>query len=916
MSHIAKLGALTDELVTLLTSVTSKSDSLRFNVYKESALRQLRSVNYPRTNQFDVASRLEGLDEKFRVYNEDPLADALKERVDVVLKESRRWTPEILHLLLELSDQPLSKTRLEDLELLKEPEPEVEPPLKWRDIVAEEPLLREKRVWQNVDFGAESSDEEVDFRDDRSEVTDVTGSTSVTSIDVESRRRPVDYVQKIDGKEELEHLRKEQFWQHTTELESRPGTVVTELQVVREVLFMFRSLPTSLFEVSEASSKIVPSRTYSLKHASVDAYQKLTIDFARQGSAIMLLRAWTRQNQSIPLLQVLQSAVSQRIAGLDSKVLGIEQRFATPLEDVVVSITALQAEIGEWLRPFLKLSDLVEKLETEPYAHAFRSLELLYDECCLSQLTGDDDIYRFLGEIFFECFRVYLRPIRTWMEEGELALGDKVFFVSDIPGDIVLASLWQSRFQLRRTQAGILHAPRFLDAAAQRIFTTGKSVVILKHLNQFHHLQESRTNYEPTLDFETVCNPTELGLAPFAELFDVSFNAWVQSKHHSASQVLRKTLFDSCGLHDSLDALSYLYFLSDGAAASAFASSIFDRLDTLDSSWNDRFTLTSLIQSAATGHKSLSSSRVRANMLSLPRKYSDMSRCRRTVKTLASIELKYTLSWPILIVITAASLPQYQKTFTFLLQIRRSFHILTRSRLLSDNAAKSGTGKEQALYYSLRNALLWFTQTLYHYLTILVITPNTEAMLSNMKSAEDVDSMIAVHAKYIKDVTDQALLGTRLELIHKTILTILDLSIKLEDAHAANIAAQAVADAEQQDMMDLSYASLGLTPTKRAPKAKGFSSSRTQRYEDSSSEDEESEVDVDLTVISLAADRDEVSYMDNLRNMKGEFDRLVRFIASGLRGIARAGDAPASAKAWDVLGEMLELSLGSHDNVY
>jgi gamma-tubulin complex component 5 len=175
------------------------------------------------------------------------------------------------------------------------------------------------------------------------------------------------------------------------------------------------------------------------------------------------------------------------------------------------------------------------------------------------------------------------------MEDGELTKGDKVFFILEASGDIEPTLLWQSRFKIRRTQDGVLHAPRFLQAAANRIFTTGKSVVVLKHLNQFDSLQSVRGDFELSLDFDSVCNPEILGYAPFPELFDSAFHAWVESKHHSASSMLRRILFDSCGLQTSLDALSHLYFLADGTTASVFTNSIFDKLDTLDLSWNDRY---------------------------------------------------------------------------------------------------------------------------------------------------------------------------------------------------------------------------------------------------------------------------------------------------------------------------------------
>ena len=89
------------------------------------------------------------------MYNEDPLADALGERLDKLTALQVKWTPEILHLLLELSDQPVSKSKLERLHFLKQPEPDAGPILKWKDLVAEDPLLREKSVWRNVDFAAE-----------------------------------------------------------------------------------------------------------------------------------------------------------------------------------------------------------------------------------------------------------------------------------------------------------------------------------------------------------------------------------------------------------------------------------------------------------------------------------------------------------------------------------------------------------------------------------------------------------------------------------------------------------------------------------------------------------------------------------------------------------------------------------------
>jgi gamma-tubulin complex component 5 len=904
-------------------SDTEQSNPTKFNLYRETALRTLRYSNYPRTDQFDIANQLDGLEEKFRVYNEDPLADALRERLDELAKREGKWTPEVLHLLLELSDQPVSKSRVENLEFLKEPEEEKGPPLKWRDLVAEDPLLREKSVWKNVDFGAESSEEEDGgFEDSGSEISRLTDTTNKSSVDDEIDRHPEDLLVDTLDREELERVLQAQFWRKTPSINGvkleTVKTHITELQAIREALFMLSGFPSSLFEMDSAKPAVVkPAKRYALKHASMDAYQQLANDFADQGSALMILRSWAKRPQSVPLLQVLQNSIAERVWAFDASMSKIQQQFVAPTEDIVVSLISVKTEVTSCVRPLVRLSHIIKRLDSEPYSHAFRYLEMLYDETCTSQMAGDDEMYAFMGKIFFECFEVYLRPIRTWMEEGELGKLDKVFFVSEVVGEVEPASVWQSRYKIRKNQNGVLHAPRFLHAAANRISTTGKSVVVLKYLNQFETSQSFRTTLEPRLDFDTVCRPSELQLASFPELFDVAFDAWVQSKHHYASLTLRKTLFDSCGLHTSLDALSYLYFMADGTTAASFTNSIFDKLDTLDESWNDRFTLTELAQSTFGSLSPINPDRLRTSILSLPQKYHDVAKCRRSVQTLGVIEMKYHLTWPIQIILTPATIPSYQRIFTFFLQIRRTSHFLSRQRLVTFRPSQSNHADEGVLYYALRSRLLWFTSTLYYYLTSLVVEPNTQAMLSQLKEAADVDSMIGVHSSYIKSTVEQALLGSKLELIHKTILKILDLGIKLEDAQAVNAVRERDEEEQRRDMLDVSLASLGLhapqKPKQKAPFAfKPQSKKKNMKVEESSEDEDEDEkeIDVDLSILSSNLDEGEEPYTGTLRKIKRDLDAHLRFVTNGLRGVARAGGAE-QARCWDVLAEMLESGFGT-----
>jgi gamma-tubulin complex component 5 len=532
---------------------------------------------------------------------------------------------------------------------------------------------------------------------------------------------------------------------------------------------------------------------------------------------------------------------------------------------------------------------------------------MLYEYTCASQMAGDEETYKFIGTMFFDCFQVYLRPIRTWMEDGDVTPGDKVFFISETQGEIDPTTIWQSRFRLRQTQDGKLHAPSFLRAAATKIFTTGKSVVVLKQLNRFRPMSYSEA-LEPHLDFDSVCNSTVFSLAPFTELFAEAFDAWIQSKHHHASTTLRKILFDSCGLHTSLEALAYIYFMADGSNGTAFTNPLFDKLDTLDTSWSDQFNLTELLHSSLGTLPPVNTDRLRTKVLPLSRKNRDITLYRKTVKVLSIVEVKYHLSWPIQIILNNASLVGYQRIFTFLFQIRRSLHIISRRRLVSDTLTTSSSSDERSLFYSLRTRLLWFIQTLYYYLSCLVIDPGSSNVRQALKEAVDVDTMIQMHSAFIKSTIEKALLGSKLELIHKTILKILDLAIKLEDAEVANTTSNKEQQEEQQNRMDLSMASLGLhTPRKQRQAFRSSTRlSKSPRFTDDSSD--EGELDVDFSILSSPQNAHEVTYVSQLRTMKADFDRLARFIASGLKGVARAGGGD-EARSWDTLGEMLETGL-------
>lgn len=946
MAHLVRLAALTDELVSALTSLsvevsavmlaqlesvhmrssdTPQNNPRKFNSSKESAFRALKSQNHPRTNHFDVQAGLEGLEEKFRVFNQDSLADLLHERL-VELEEatSDKWTPEILNLLLLISDQPVKNVRLEELWFLRPPVTHSEPVLKWEDLVKEDPELSDQSIWRNVNFAVESSEEE--FSDSEIEEAESTRSTAQSIIEDEYLRTPHDFAVLPDN-QGLIRIKESQFW--IEKLEEKPIKTfelfpqkiihISELQSVREVLFMLAGLPTSLFRFGE-DDEIVVNKDFRLKSASSEVFHDLLSSFADYGSAILSLRKWSQSNQNVVLLQSLQDQVANRIHDFDKAITRLQTKYVALTVDTVISLTEVNDELQSTMIMITKLADIIYDVRNDAEAQAFKCLDRLYDATCLSQMAGEEDVYEFIGTLFFDCLNVYLLPIRTWMEHGELRKDDKTFFITKTDVEVDLISIWQDGYRLRKTQQGVIHCPKFLMDLAPKIFNAGKSVVVLKELGRFREHDTdttigsigNQTEYEsqwqqgavPQLDFKTVCSGGLILFAPFSENFSSALGDWVQNNRNSVSSTLRDCLFEHCGLTASLDALQRIYFMADGFTSAQFMEPIFSKLYAGKASWSDRFSLTELAQSTLGLLASVKSDSLKASVTSVSR-YSTVVKARRTVKSLSMLNLHYRLPWPVQIIIPKSSIQTYQAISILLFQIRRSESLLD-FRILHDPLNTTSSADERALYYSIRARLLWFQRILYTYLTSIVLQTNTQKMHRDLSEAEDVDHMIRVHQDYIKRIKDQALLGTRLNPIWKTIIAILDLAIHLDNAKTKQISNQSQFSAST--VSDSRMSTSKLTDRKRR---------RVQANDTDSSDDEEPSILEDDhrnqdDLLNVDAD-----YIDQLRHIRATFDHLLRFLRDGLRSVARAeggkrdamdthADGASASTNWEVLAAMLE----------
>ncbi|KAI0024449.1 Spc98 family-domain-containing protein [Xylariomycetidae sp. FL0641] len=871
MAFAAQLSALTDELVEVITSTPPQSNGANLKVLRESSLRKLRNNSFLRTNQFEVYKTLDGLEERFRVVDRDRLADALRERLDALSQRSNRWTPDILHLLLQLSDQPIQKTKLLDLEALRKPEGSHEPTLNWRDIAKEDGWDQDRDIWKNVKFGDYSSDED---SIEETSVSSRSEDTSLSSIEARYRRRATDYLEDKQDPNAIDCIRTSQAWRlDTTPKDSsgRPKKItITELQAVREVLFMLNGLDNTAFHEQAA-----PSTRFQLTHASWEVYRALLTSFGEAGRCLLALRNFTQQPQQIPLLQVFRDAIQQRLRSFDSFISQLQSHYVHIQVDTTVSLAKILSEVKPRLQPLVSISDIIHQLGQAKLGPPFHYLELLFDAAGYAQLEGNDSTYEFMAEIFFQCFDVYLRPIRLWMEEGELEQSGDTFFIASSQTEVPKQQVWMDQFELRMDE-GKLYAPRFLQPAMSKIFRTGKSVVVLKMLGKYPSTRE--TTSKPQMNFEGGLASGSAAFTPFSEVFESMFEQWMQSRHHAAATTLRHVLFSSCGLKTAMNDIHHLYLMSNGACSAAFAGDIFHNLDILNPRWYDRFTLTEIAHEAF--DQVVEVHRLSVDVAPLESELGRAHVIRKTVrKGLPSIRLTYRQTWPTRVILTDESLAQYHALFTLLLQSRRANYVLHRYRMVSDGMGELTS--EQAIYYGLRTRLLWFCSSFQSYLTTLVLGPLVSEVRNSLEEAEDVDTMISVHAAFTKRMIDEACLGSKLDPIHQCILDVFDLAIRVEDARQMQAART---HGEVRDMTE---------------------SDKKRHVKESEREDETFLLEQDRIGTLQGAEKD---YIEILHEVRDDLDKHLKFICGGLRGVARASGNVAATK-WDMLAEMLEVGI-------
>ncbi|KAF2663938.1 hypothetical protein BT63DRAFT_430185 [Microthyrium microscopicum] len=751
----AQNNSTLEDLVADVTKISPASDPKAFKKWRDYALKTTKSSHWARVNQFEVESKLNGLAEKFHILNREDLALGMESSLQKLELVSDKWTPDILFLLLELSDQPTSKADIYDSRE-KSHSPELTP-LSWAELKRDDPFSDDD-LWKDVSYSPISSDSE----DDISITTPAPTENLATSKDQVSQTNRVNELFVEVDEALLKSLLNLQFWvdkpsNGIQELSADKNTL-PELQAVREVLQLLRGLPTSMFEILGMQVRYVDQ--HALKDLSKPVFASIMQSFAALATHVLYLRKWVQQPVTESLLRAFKAAVQDAITDYDKVIGKLDTSFVNHGADITISLMAVMDEARIMSRPLLFLGTLIKRMSTTS-AKQFSHLELIYDSICEQQEAGDAILYVFLANIFFKSLRAFLRPIRTWMEEGVI-VNQSAFFIQENEGPLEDSSLWHDQFSLRKSQHGDLLAPIFVHAAAKFILNAGKSIRFLGRLDTAVSLSKAT---QSDLDLDLVCcHDDEQFLSPFPILFDSALDTWIRSMYSPAMTTLKQQIWSKYQLGVHLEALQEIYLSKDGGRLQALADPIFQSLDNKKTGWNDRYVFAEKVKDVFADCDHVKEQLIVVR--STPSKSGV-----RSIRGASNIVLDYHLPWPVLNVIRKQSLATYQRVFRFLLQLYRAKYLLRQNVFQR--------GKELPIVVAINHQLKWLVDVLQAHIIFSVIQPLVERLGQQISEANDLDAMSEAHDRFVSSLQAQCLLSKNLNPIHQGIMSILELVVQL-----------------------------------------------------------------------------------------------------------------------------------------
>lgn len=534
--------------------------------------------------------------EKFQVFNKEHLADALDQKltqlnsVPQTLPADSRWIPEILDLLLRLSDRPADKSKLGSIKGAEE-SPRL-PSLTWEDILAEDPSNQNDDLWRNIDHRGGSSDEDQNTVIGLEDETD-TESTAPSSKGGEDAQLFLDSLVVDPDIGALKSIKEAYGFTHQNFRSLRKK--VPELDAIREALNLLRGLSSQMFRSDTQSREVVPVPQLLTEGCSRTSLAHIMQYFANVAQCLSKLRAYCVEMEKNVLIQRFVSGVAQSIKRFDCAIDEIEKRLVNCTSPFIASLIGLQEEIEQLSEFPLHLHSLIstlwESVQNEPH----KVLDGLYERAASAQAMSNQPLFSQFAELLIDCLATYLSPIQRWMHTGEINSDEHIDMPIEVQeGHMHLNTFWKERFLVRLVESTSRPcAPAFLHHVLPEILAAGKSVAFLRELGLGDSMHRQSGDQETPLKSACLLNSNLefMEFVPFSLKLGEEIKEWVLQKVHPTSELLRSHIIDNFGFLRTVESLEVLYLSKDGNLFDQFADELLSRATQEDLNRQDGFML-------------------------------------------------------------------------------------------------------------------------------------------------------------------------------------------------------------------------------------------------------------------------------------------------------------------------------------
>ncbi|KAG4306572.1 hypothetical protein PORY_000560 [Pneumocystis oryctolagi] len=668
---------LIEKLISNIVGV--KNENKLFYELRDKIIRMIKELSFPAANQFEIKRSCYGLVEKFDIVSKEDHSAILKRLFNKLFEnDDNGLVIDVLSLILSLSDNPFQKKYLFYEKHTEKPS-EIEKVCEIDDI----PYVGEH--WKVFNLYENDDDDDGD---------DITLESSLEkSQEIEENTIKTIPLESISiNDQELDSIEDAQYWRsiscqndvkritYRLNYGSDVLTVLNEINVVREIIFMMQGNETVLFLRNRDDIKI--NNHFAMSQISHTMFLSSLEWFLERGLLLNKIRNFVSNSYKNCLENAFVSCVDDFLGSLDF-FLSYCQTLNNDLEhNRTLTMLYFQDILDKILDPYIVLSDIISRIDGATFkTNICDFLNMLFYKAKF-YFVFDKQTFLLITAILSSLLETYLKPLELWFSRGELLDFQGFFIVKSTlkPND----RLWLSEYQLSLASDGTLLIPDLLKRISQKSLLIGRlkkilmlifseSKITFRDINE-NIFQKLKSDYDARLKlFSAKINDIFLLDSLFYEIptilkesFEYDYLSyiydWIDENYHTSMKDVLHALFYNVGLEKHLNAMFEIYCMYNNCYIIDFINSIFEKMDQ-EKKWCDKYVLQDLVENSmkcSTIDLDLITIKVQKDL-----KNGNISNC---------FYIYYKLPLPLSLIIDSSSQFAYYKIFDFMFQLLKNRH--------------------------------------------------------------------------------------------------------------------------------------------------------------------------------------------------------------------------------------------------